>query len=405
MIEARSVDEWHRILRSPEVLQYLTFLKSLAPRSKSERILKLKSQFLGIAPDIAALVLETALIREQFEDNSLWQQQGFFLQSRKEQSTRPEIAEHHAKQFSGLTVLEIGSGIGFDTAALAKQAAHVTALDTDPRCCAVAQHNLALQGLSNVTFINCSLSDFLKTRQLDTFSGIWADPGRRTEDGERIHNPDLYHPPLHSILSLDFSGRLGVKVSPALNIWELDDGWSHEMIGWEWGCPEQVLWKNAQLPARQASLVDSTFTWSRGDSPTPEHHLGPISSGQILVEPHPALVRTNECEYFYSEQKIKLLDPHLSFGIADIMPVPSPWLRAYQIKESFRYTLKALKERLNTLAWDSRTQVKKRGLREQPEEIHRALKLPPPERDSPWGFVILLKLEDSPLAILAERIR
>jgi hypothetical protein len=166
-----------------------------------------------------------------------------------------------------------------------------------------------------------------------------------------------------------------------------------------------VLWKNSSLPARQATLVDAQTEWHKKNDTAADHYSGLIETGQFLLEPHPALVRTNECEFFYREQNISLLDPHLSFGICNKQLLSSSWLRAYQVKESFRYTLKSLKERLKELGWDSRTQIKKRGLREQPDEIHRALKLPSPERDSPWGFVILLKIEDSPLAILAERVR
>jgi len=405
MNSQRSVEEWRQALRSQEIKQYLDFLETLAPRTKTERMLKLKSQFSNIAPDIATIALETILIREQLETSSDWARNAFFLQSRKEQSTRPEIAQHHAQQFTDLSVLEIGCGIGFDTAALARAAQHVTALDTDARCCAIAEYNLALQEIHNVTIIHSSFADYQETHSLDVFNAIWADPGRRSDDGERIHNPDLYHPPLNSILTIAFSGLIGIKVSPALNIWELTPEWSHELIGWEWGCPEQVLWKNSSLPARQASLVDAHVNWHKQYEECADNNSNSIESGQFLLEPHPALVRTNECEFFYKEQNIALLDPHLSFGISSEMPPSSPWLRTYQVKESFRYTLKSLKQRLKELGWDSRTQIKKRGLREQPDEIHRALKLPAPERDSPWGFVILLKIEDSPLAILAERIR
>jgi len=86
-------------------------------------------------------------------------------------------------------------------------------------------------------------------------------------------------------------------------------------------------------------------------------------------------------------------------------PAPqSAWYRTFEVLENIRFTPKGLKERLHQLGWDSRTQIKKRGVKDDPDQVHRALKLPTPHGDSPWGFVILTKIDNSPRAILARRV-
>jgi len=49
------------------------------------------------------------------------------------------------------TVLEIGTGSGFVTALLAKSARHVFSIEINPELSAAAAHNLAEQGITNVT--------------------------------------------------------------------------------------------------------------------------------------------------------------------------------------------------------------------------------------------------------------
>lgn len=397
------IDQWRAILSGDEIRSVIEYIQTLAPRPISERALKTREKFRTLSPAIMRLALESALCREDLREKLSWSAEGFFLQSRVEQSTRPEIAQHHGKNFSQMHVLEIGCGIGFDSAALCRHATTLTTLDTDACCCAIAEHNLRLQGYSNFTIFHGDLNQYIDTHTLSGIDALWADPGRRSESGERIYDPELYHPPLSSITEIDFPGIIGIKVSPALNITTLPEAWCREFIGWAWTCPEQILWKNLDRPKKFATLVDQQLDWFRTHDERCSARAELLAVDNFLIEPHPALVRTGDLEHFYFEHQLSQIDGQLALGLSPVAAPLSPWYREFRIVENFRFKLKTLRERLNILGWDSRTQIKKRGVQEDPDQIHRALKLPAPKSDSPWGFVILIKIDNTPQVILAHR--
>jgi SAM-dependent methyltransferase len=358
-----------------------------------------------------------------------WVREGFFTRQSLEQATAPAIARHHAQRFAGCKhVLEICTGAGFDTAALAHVAERVTTIEADERLAAMARQNLLQQGVNNVQVV-CGLAETvlptLKTSHWQDLDGLWADPSRRTNTGERIENPDEYKPSLrvvqqcaerisHHCQAVHRQAVCGIKIAPALNCTaEQRTGWQREWVGTAHECREQVLWRGVGgmadgIADGMIALPELGFVWQ----PSREDHAHarlwnspyPALAGQMLVEPHPCLIRSGHLSAFFAALDVCLLDEHIAFGVADDCAAPlaeSPLYQRFRILEAFPFHRKTLRERLRQRSWGTRTEIKKRGFPETPEHIRSWLRLP----SSPaFGVVVIARVGNGHLVMLAERI-
>jgi hypothetical protein len=403
--EPVSFDDWRRALEHPSLEAAIAYVRSLAPLAKADRVFKLKNHFPDLGAPLVRIALETALIREDASSRIPWSAKGYFNQSRFEQATRYEIAQYHATTIGGGSVLEIGGGIGSDSAALARVSEHLTILEPDPCSAALLERNLSLQELSNVTICPCTLAEFSSAHRLAEYDAIWADPARRDDSGARINNPELYAPPLSQITTILSVTRVGIKISPALNIDLPNNDWRIEIVGFEWSCPEQILWRGVERTNHTAFLADVGERWGASEESLAS---SPCSLGlenvRYLVEPHPALVRSQRVQEFFAENKMYSIDPHSALGGTTTLPAPSPWYRIFQIHEHLKFDLKKLRARLEALRWDSRTQIKTRGVRDNPDLIHRQLKLHNPSNDDSWGYVFVIKLGNTPYSLITKRV-
>ena len=260
----------------------------------AELVLKVKSKFKDTNTESLNQAIEIVLARKQANELELpdWTSEGLFTRRSLEQATHPSISLHHAAHFNGVNhLIEIGSGAGFDTAALSKAANEVTTLEPDPVLAKMTSYNLALQGIDNVLVLNSSLEDLLSSIEFNKYDGLWADPSRRTKNHERIYNPEQYSPPLSKIIELPIHGVTGIKVSPGVDCeWYLPD-WKREWIGFDWECREQVLWKGANVRDGSVSLVDLNIEWVPGKEQNHKDVIEELElAGHYLIEPHPALI-------------------------------------------------------------------------------------------------------------------
>lgn len=323
-----------------------------------------------------------------------------------EQASRPEIAARHASRFRDVPrLLEVGTGAGFDTAALAGAATSVVSLEPDPVLADMARHNLTTRGIANVTVITTSLEEYLTRSDRTPFDAVFADPSRRDEAGGRIKAGSDYRPPLNLVMSLECPGLCGIKVSPAINL-DLPTGWTREFIGYGGECLEQTAWRGLGGPAVTVHLADHVSTWHPAPDTPPIDYVPPaVPLTGFLLDPHPALTRSGELESFYAAHGIAALDPACGYGVTSSTPSDSPFYRRFRIIESAPYRPRELAARLAELGWASRTEIKKRGVDEDPDEVRKMLKLKKTThaRD-PYGVVLLARRGDTTVAILAERI-
>jgi SAM-dependent methyltransferase len=361
-------------------------------------------------PEIASSALDIVLCRQKALSMGDWTQNGFFTRQSLEQSTAPVVAKHHAERFRGCQhILEICTGVGFDTAALARTAARVTTIEANERLAAMALQNIAVQGLANVE-VFCGLAENVcAALDLSVFDGLWADPSRRDEQGRRIHTPDDYAPSLRWLQSLNVRGVRGVKIAPAVNCesYHLTNSWAREWIGFGDECREQVLWSGVE------GLIDGTATLLNSVGVV-EQMLPPqnaaipslwngdadVLAGRFLVEPHGALIRTGYLGTFFAAQSWMLLDEQIAYGIAAEKPPQSAWYEAFEILEALPFQYARLKERLTAHGWGNGTEIKKRGFPETPDEVRRKLKLP---SGGEAGVVICTRKGNRHWALLARR--
>jgi hypothetical protein len=373
----------------------------------SRVVLKLRDM-LGAGND--ALVREVAEIvlgRKKAREQGLEFPEGFYTRQSVEQSSRAEVAAHHAVAFSGCQhVLEICTGAGVDSIALSRTAKNVTTLELDERLSRYAQHNFKLAGTQAISVESIDAETFVNKRGVLGFDGLWADPSRRRADGSRIKEPDMYSPSLSWLMDLPVKGPIGIKISPAAEVGDRVQGdWVREVIGFEDGCIEQTLWKNTQKVDGSVFLADKNLLWIPKQEFSNAVVCDVCEPGKYILEPHAALIRSGHLGRFFNQQGISLIDEDLAWGISGAAHTAISWLRSFEVQEVGSYSPKRLARRMKELGWNSRTEIKKRAIDEDPDEVRKRLKLPAPSPSiSHYGVVLLCKIRGVATYMLARRV-
>lgn len=366
----------------------------------------LRSEFPKQSAPAVSRAVEFALARCKVQAYGEWTRAGLFTRQSAEQATAPAVAEHHASRFVGCrSVLEICTGAGFDTAALARVVRRVVSIEADAELAELARHNLAVQGIYNVDVLTGRAEDVLPALSMDEFDGLWADPSRRTSEGQRIVSPEDYAPPLPFVVHVARSLRCGIKLAPTVDI-QLPHQWRREWIGYAGECREQLLWLHTPVVDNTVSLVDAGVVFEpsrliqRSDlvlRAAPE-----ALAGQWLVEPHNAVVRSGALHSLYADKGVALLDEHIAYGVSAHQLERSPLYSTFLIVEAFAWNEKKLRQRLRELQWGSGTQIKKRGFPQTPEQVRARLALP---RGGTAGTVVLTRVGQGHIVLLCERTK
>jgi SAM-dependent methyltransferase len=389
-----------------ELLAEATRLGSCEPKpSIAELVLRLKRAFPTAPSETIALIAETVQTRDiAARKLGDWSRDGLFTKALLEQASRTPIAQHRAAFFTGRShVLEVGTGTGSDTAALARVCAQVTTVEADPERLELARHNLQVQNISNVTFLQGEATEIVPLLDPSQFDALFADPARRTKDGTRIKSAESYSPPLEWLLSLSIGDVRAIKVSPGLFIDAQDRGWSRQFVGYGDECLEQTLWFGANVPDSSAHLADARATWSPNTQAATLPAVTESFEG-FIIEPHGVINRSQYAHLFFAEHCIVMIDPQVTYGITATEPSISPWYSSFRILEGFPFHIKTLKNALTTLAWTNRTEIKKRNYQGSPEAIREKLKLPAHTHGAPFGTIFVFTRDSTTWAILAERL-
>lgn len=349
--------------------------------------------------------VEIVLLRKQAVFLGDWSRQGLFTREALEQASRPEVSARHAIRFQGCAhVLEIGTGIGADTAALAKEAKQLTSIERNARLAEMATHNLRVQGIDNVRVIATDIKDFLATASIEEFDGLWGDPARRDSSGKRLFDTEAWSPPLSFLLTQPSRGPIGIKISPGTDLESSLAGFSREWIGFADECIEQTLWKAAQVSDGTVYIADRGLEWVPPTQSLSAHFVRPEDCvGMILVEPHAALIRSGHLADFYAQRGIALFDEHIAYGVAPDA-IRDQLLRSFKVREVFPYNVARLNERLQALRWNSRSEVKKRGIKESAEEIRDKLRFQSTKSSSEFGTILLARVNQDHYCFLTQRL-
>ncbi len=380
-----------------------SLLESATKLDTPALVLKLRKTFPNSDVRELNLAVETFIARRQAADKlGEWAKEGHFSLSLLQQASRQSIATYRATFFAGREhVLEIGTGTGSDTAALAKIVRHVTTIDGDPVASELAKRNLALQGITNVTFLVGDAQTFVPSLT-ESFDALFADPARRTRTGERIKSGEDYSPPLSLLLSLNIGSLRALKISPGLFVEPCPEGWTRQFVGFGDECLEQTLWFGSPVKDSSIVVTDRSAVWE-----PPEKEVLSFVTEDLqgyLVEAHGTLNRCQKLGSFFHQHNMQPVADDVAYGVATEQPDPSPLYTAYRILENLPFSKKKLKEALNRLGWSNRTELKKRNFSGELEQIRAELDLPKHTHTSPFGVVFFFRYHGKPWAVIAERL-
>jgi len=384
--------------------QALSFLTSRAEKlDAATLVMRLRKAFPGADVTELNLAVETHLARRTAAEKlGEWAKEGHFSVSLLQQASRSSIAEYRAQYFKGCDhVLEIGTGTGSDTAALARVARHVTTIDSDPAASELARRNLSLLGISNVSFLVGEASETVVGSSSD-FDGFFADPMRRRSAGERVRDGEDYSPPLSRLYNLTSAPLRAIKVSPGLFVEPCPEGWIRQFVGYGEECLEQTLWFGSSIADSSVVVTDCGERWAPSSIADKAGFAETLTG--FIVEAHGVVNRSQHLDLFFRDRGVRLFSPEVAYGVTDTPPSPSKLLTTYRILEDLPYSLRKLRAALAARGWSSRTEFKKRAFSGDLEAIRAELDLPAHSHAAPFGTVFLFRYHGKPWALLAERV-
>ncbi|MCC6455592.1 MAG: SAM-dependent methyltransferase [Caldilineaceae bacterium] len=326
----------------------------------------------------------------------------FFSSAALEQATAYPIAAHHAAHLDQHAppgpILDLGSGIGGDTLALA-QHRPVIAYEIDPLRLRLAEANVQAMGLAHrVTFQQADWTAELAAGRLPNAAAAFADPARRIGE-QRIYRLDQIQPPISALLQLQSQiPSVGVKVMPGVDKAEIPPDCGVEFISHEGVCKEAVLWFGPLASYPVWASVHTPAGWLMLNDTTPPP-LGPLTAGMILHEPDPAVIRAGTFAPLCTALGAHLFDSMIAYLVGD-QAITHPLVQSFRILEIHPFNLKLLQARLQALGI-SRLELKKRGAPFAPESLRGRLKLSTEEHA---GVVIFTRQGDARLMLLGERL-
>lgn len=362
-------------------------------------------------PPLARAALETVLLRRRARGKFTRAERMYFTREALEQSSGELIAAYRAERYRGFArVADLGCGLGGDALGLSAVSA-VTLVDHDPLRLALARANLAVYGRTAE-----ALRADLTTDPPPAADGLWFDPARRAGGRRRFSVRD-YAPPLAIITGwLARTPALGVKLSPGVDLAELDDLFDDgrqttddhrpssivrrppsaeiEFISVQGELKEAVLWFGPlrSEAARRATLLPGPHTLV-ADPEAPSALSAPRA---YLYEPDPAVLRAGLVTTLAAELGARQLDPDIAYLTADTL-TPTPFARAFALEAAFPFQLKRLREYLRARQVGHVT-VKKRGSPLEPEQLIRQLRPAGPES----RIVFLTHVAGRPHALIGQ---
>lgn len=354
----------------------------------------LRRRFPAADPGIIATALtQAALVRratERFGPGAaelMWTSDGL------EQASRPSASVYRANRLRALgvrSVVDLTCGLGLDTLALAAAGLDVIGVELDPEIAAIARINTSRTSTSGR--VKVVVGDCTDSTLLASLSGeAWfVDPARRNPrsprraDGSshRLHRPSDWSPPWHWVRSLASQVDLLVaKTAPGIDHSELD-GTASDWVSNRGDLLEVSAWWGTSAPARSATILGDggevllSVQPQLGRSDVTE--CATPQSGDLLLDPDPAIVRSGLVADFGDLVGARLVDPQLAFLTAPAVGVaPIAWsgARVLRVLMVGRYDRNALAQSCARHGI-TRVDVRSRGRSLDADRVRRDLRLP-----------------------------
>lgn len=318
-----------------------------------------------------------------------------------EQATRASVATARAARLAGHLspgdgdhpeLVDLCCGIGGDLVALARAGLRVHGVDADPLTAAVAAANVEALGIAGRATVACA---DVTTLDLGGYGAAFCDPGRRS-GGRRVFDPDAYRPPWSFLLDVAAQvPRTVLKVAPGIPHERVPVGVEAEWVSDGGDVKEAALWcGDLATAARRATLLPAGVTLTgSGDELAP---VGPLQG--FLYDPDGAVVRAHLVAELAGRLGATAVSPDIAYLTAGSL-VPTPFARAYAVREVLPFSLKRLRALLRARGV-GRLTVKKRGSAVEPEQLRRDLRL----SGDAEATVVLTRVAGAPTAIVCDPV-
>lgn len=388
------------VLLTPEALRLVDEIGPLeSTDAAATAVSRLRAR--GHSPDLVAAVVSQARLRTRAVPKfGPFASRMLFTRAGLEQSTRLEVAAHHAARFrrAGLTrVADLGCGIGGDSSALAALGLDVLAVDADEATAAVAAYNLAPFGAA-VTVAHARAED----TDLSEVDGVWLDPARRdTRNGEstRVGASD-WSPSLDWVFGTLAERPGGAKLGPALDHDLIPAGTEAQWVSVDGATIELVVWSGvlARPGITRSALVIRGGQAHELAAPTASADAEVRELGSYLHEPEGAVIRARLIGEVARSLDAGMLAPGIAYLTSDAA-ASSPFAQSFRVREVLPFETKklarSLRERdIGTL------EIKKRGVDVDPAALRTKLSL----RGTQSATLILTRINNRRLAVLADRV-
>ena len=350
----------------------------------------------GYAPPIVNSVLTQLKLRTQAAAKfGPFVEQMLFTDAGLQQATSLQVAAHHARRFARAgvdEVIDLGSGLGADSLAIAGLDIAVTAVEIDETTAAATTINLMPFPHASVEVADAMQWVTDHPAAEGTARGYWLDPARRetlSSGTVRIFDPEAFSPPLSFVEELADAGYpLGVKLGPALAHNVIPDTAEAQWVSLHGSVVEAVLWFNLAQRSdirRAALVIDASgaaeLTSSTNFGSSPQVPVTGIAGAGYLYEPNGAVIRSGlvtdlMVERFMNDDPTnaaagRQLDEHIAYFCSDVYQ-ETPFATGYRIIEVLPYKIKTLRGYVKEHNV-TRLDIKKRGVDVSPEELRRTL--------------------------------
>jgi SAM-dependent methyltransferase len=316
----------------------------------------------------------------------------YFTRDGLEQATRLSVATHRAGRLQAAvtqTVIDLGCGIGGDLLAFARAGVLAAGVDLDPVLVAIAEANLAAQGLAGAVQV-------ADATQLDTspFDVAFADPARRSGRGRTFHVED-WTPPWSFVEGL-LRRDACVKVAPGLPHALIPHGVEAEWVSDHGEVKEAVLWSGRLATvARRATVIGDNGLATLTEEDDPGSDVGDV--GAFLYEPDGAVIRAGLVTAVAAGVHGRLVDRKIAYVTSE-ESFRTPFARSYRVLDELPYREKQLRAALRARGI-GRLTIKKRGVDVVPEQLRRRLDL----HGEQEATLLLTRRSGAGVALLVEK--
>ncbi len=303
-----------------------------------------------------------------------------------EQSSSEAIARYHSSLFSRKDILlEICSGCGGDSFALAKRVKKLFSIEANSFLIQLLKNNL--KEFKNTVLLNTDLDNLVIP---DTVTAVYADPSRRI-NGKRVKNIYQYLPSVKEILDKTAHiGKVIIKLSSVANHVKLLHLGNIELVSCGNEVKEALFIKDKNKAGNISAVIidkngEEIFRLSSNRSKQKEEIIkDPLT---YIIEPDPSIIAGSLLKEFAHLSNSFFLEKNLAYLTSNKKYTNKRVATTYKVIAYMPFNRKKVKKFLKDKKISEIT-VKKRGLNKGSEDIKRLLSI---KKESPKKYLLVYK--------------